>query len=145
MEIDLKENEWLAWLGLTLVIALALVGFAYIGQNATPIDAATGEARVITWNDWQALQARRAHNRELAVLRADLAAIAQTFQFPPDPVSAQILRARILQHTQGGQPTLEMARAFVQNAADGLVSWSSGQIERAEMIAFIQQAEAALK
>lgn len=145
MVIDLKENEWLTWLGLTLVIALALVGFAYIGQNATPLDAATGEARIITWSDWQVLQMRREHNRELAVLREDLTAIAQMFQFPPDPVAAQILQARIAQHTDSGQRTLEMARAHLQNAADGLVAWSSGQIEREEMIALIQQTEAALK
>jgi len=145
MEIDLKENEWLTWLGLTLIIVLVLVTFALIGQNATPIDAATGEARVIAWSDWQILQARREHNRELAVLREDLTSIAQMFQFPPDPISAQVLQSRIAQHTSNGQPTLEMARAYVQNAADGLVAWSSGGIEREDLIALIQQAEAALK
>jgi hypothetical protein len=145
MEIDLKENPWITYLSLTVIIALALVGFAFIGQNATPMDSATGQPRVIQWSDWQILQARRVHAEELAVLREDLASISLTFQFPPDPVAAQILQSRILQHTNSGQPTLELARAYLQNTADGLVAWSSGQITRDTMIGLIQQAESVLK
>ena len=141
MEIDLKENPWVAYLSLTVIIVLTLVGFAFIGRNATP----SGEPRALTWSDWQMLQARRVHAEELAALREDLASIARMFQFPPDPVAAQILRSQILQHTSSGQPTLELARAAVQNAADGLTAWSGGQIERDAMIGLIQQAEAALK
>jgi hypothetical protein len=145
MEIDLKENPWIPYLSLTVIIALALVGFAFIGQNATPMDSATGQPRVIQWSDWQMLQARRVHAEELALLRDDLTSITRMFQFPPDPVAAQILQSRILQHTNNGQPTLELARAYIQNAADGLVAWSSGQITRDVLIGLIQQAESALR
>jgi hypothetical protein len=145
IDLDLNENPWITWLALAVIIALVLVGLAFIGRNATPLDVATGEPRVIEWSDWQILQARRAHNKEIAILREDLTAIASMFQQPPDPVSAQILRSRIAQHTRSGQPTLELARAHLQNAAEGLVAWSSSQMEREELIALIQQAEAALK
>jgi hypothetical protein len=145
IDLDLQENAWITWLAAAVIIALALVGLAFIGRNATPLDVATGEPRVIEWSDWQVLQARREHNRELAVLREDLTAIALMFQQPPDPVAAQILQARISQHTRNGQPTLELARAHLQNAADGLAAWSSSQMEREELIALIQQSESALK
>src|SRR5512137_770306 len=120
IDFDLKENGWITYLALTVIVALALVGLAFIGQNVTPVDAATGRARALTWSDWQVLQARREHSSELAVLRQDLNDIALMAQKLPDPVSAQILQARIAQHTRSGQPTLELARAHVQNAANGL-------------------------
>lgn len=147
MEIDLrlKENEWITYLALAVILGLALVGLAFIGQNATPLDAATGQARRLTWSDWQVMQARRVHNNELAVLRIDLTDIATLAQQYPDPVSAQILQSHISQHTHSGQPTLELARASVQNAADGLVAWSGSQLPRDTLIALIQTAESALK
>ena len=140
MEIDLKENPWLTTLAFALLIALVLVALAFLGRNVTPV-----EPRVLQWNDWQILQARREHNKEIAILRADLNDIAVMFQQPPDPIAAQILSARIAQHTRSGQPTLEAARVHLQNAADGLVTWSGLQMERDEMIALIQSAEGALK
>lgn len=145
IDLDLQENPWLTYLALTVIISLMLVGLALIGQSATPVDAATGKPKVIAWSDWQILQARREHSSELALLREDLTSIARMFQFPPDPVAAQMLRSRIAQHTGSGQSTLEIARAHLQNAADGLVAWSGGQVERTEMILLIQQAEAALR
>lgn len=141
IDLDLRENAWVTYLALVLIIALALVGLALLGQNATPV----GQTKVLAWSDWQVLQARRAHNSELAVLRQDLNEIVLRMQKLPDPVSAQVLQTRISRHTSDGQPTLGLARAVLQNAADGLTAWSAGQIEREVMIELIQMAEIALK
>lgn len=144
MEIDLKENEWITWVSLILIAALALVGLSFIGRNATPLDAAGG-AKILAWSDWQVQQARRIHNSELVVLRRDLNSIALMAQSMPDPVPAQVLQSRIAQHTRSGQPTLELSRAHLQNAADGLLLWSSGQIEREALIRLIETAQDNLK
>jgi hypothetical protein len=141
IDLDLSENAWVTYLALALIIALALMGLALIGQNATP----DGQAKVLAWSDWQVLQARRAHNSELVVLRQDLNEIALRVQKLPDPISAQILQTRISRHTSDGQPTLELARASLQNAADGLAAWSAGQIERETLIELIQTTELFLK
>ena len=141
IDLDLREHAWITYLALVLIIALALMGLALIGQNATP----DGQAKVLAWSDWQVLQARRAHNSELSVLRQDLNEIALRVQKLPDPIAAQVLQTRISRHTSDGQPTLELARAALQNAAVGLTAWSAGQIEREAMIELIQTAETVLK
>jgi len=141
IDLDLRERAWVTYLALALTLALGLVGLALIGQNATPVEP----ARVLAWSDWQVLQARRAHNAELVVLRQDLNSIALMLQKSPDPISAQVLQARIAKHTNSGQPTLGMARASLQNAADGLAAWSESQIEREALIELIQTTESFLK
>lgn len=145
IDFDLKENEWVTYLAIALVAALVLVGLAVIGQRATPVNLVTGEPRILEWADWQLLQAQREYNKEIAVLRADIARVAAMLQTSPDPVAASILRSRVVKDTKTGLPSLSAARAATLESANGLMSWSSGLIDRTAAIALVDQAIEYLK
>lgn len=145
MEIDLDlERSWMIGVGSVLVALIVLLGLAGIGQQATPVTPA-GSPRVVTWDDWQVLQLKRAHNKEIALLRGRIEEISMLLELPPDPIAAQVLYRRVNSDAQHGLVSTAEARGATLTAADGVVRWATGQIDRDEAILAVEHAIGALK
>jgi hypothetical protein len=145
MEIDLDlERSWYVGVGAVLAALIVMLGLAGIGQEATPVTPA-GAPRVMSWDDWQVLQLRRAHNQEIAVLRGRIEEISTLLELPPDPIAAQVLYRRVYSDAQNGLVSTVEARGATLMAADGVVRWATGQINRDEAILTVEHAIGALK
>lgn len=145
MEIDLDlERSWFVGVGSVLVVLIVLLGLAGIGQQATPVTP-VGVPRVMTWDDWQVLQLKRAHNKEIVVLRGNIEEISMLLEFPPDPIAAQVLYRRVYSDVQNGLVSTAEARGATLMAADGAVRWATGQIDRDEAILTVEHALGLLK
>ena len=139
IEFNFRKNEDALWLAaFAMLIIVALVGMAQIGQNATPMD--TGAPRLLGWSDWRLLQAQRAYTKELSILRADAMQLAQALDQRPNPVTTQFLIEQIARHTKEGDPSLASARLALENAALNVRDWSTGTLDRDTAILSIQDA-----
>ena len=137
IEFNFRKNEDALWLAaFAMLIIVALVGMAQIGQNATPMD--TGAPRLLGWSDWRLLQAQRAYTKELSILRADAMQLAQALDQRPNPVTTQFLIEQIARHTKEGDPSLASARLALENAALNVRDWSTGTLDRDTAILSIQ-------
>jgi len=123
---------------------LSLLGVGALGRPYTPVSVA-GQARLLTWDDWQLLKAERQYNAERDVLRSDADALAALLNQAPDPVSAQVLAQRIAQHSADGQAALQTARTALHQAAQDVASWTSGALDRDTAVASLQTATDLLK
>ncbi|WKZ38321.1 MAG: hypothetical protein QY332_10305 [Anaerolineales bacterium] len=145
MEIDLDlERSWLMAVGGVLVVLIVLLGLAGMGQQATPVTA-VGVPRVMTWDDWQVLQLKRAHNKEIVVLGGHIDEISMLLELPPDPIAAQVLYGRVYGDVQNGLVSTAEARGATLMAADGALRWATGQLDRDEAILMTELAIGALK
>lgn len=139
IEFDSAENPFATYLAILMIVALVVVGLASFGQRVTPVDA-MGQPKVISWSDWRMFQARKAYSAEIAVLRSDAQEIAVMLETYPDPVAAQVLKARVKRHTATGVSELTVQRAALNDAALALESWSMGLLDRESAIATLQTA-----
>jgi hypothetical protein len=138
-DFEFRKNEDLLWLiAFAFLIIAALVGMAQIGQDVTPMD--TGSPRLLSWSDWQLLQAQRAYTKELAVLRVDTMRLSQTLDQQPNPVTTQFLIKQIAQDTKEGDASLSSARLALENAALNVRDWSTGTLARDTAILSVQDA-----
>jgi YD repeat-containing protein len=142
MEITINRNTLYGIL--VLVALLALLGLGAIGRPVTPVTA-DGNARLLTWNDWQILKAERRYNAERELLRADVNALASLLNQAPDPVSAQLLAQRIATHTADGEAALLPARTALQQAAQDVANWTAGALDRELAVASLLTAVNLLK
>ena len=142
MEITINRNTIYGIL--CFVALLSLLGLGALGKPYTPITA-TGDTRLLTWDDWQLFKAKQQYISEREVLRADADALASLMNQVPDPVAAQILSQRITRHTVGGQAALLSARSAMQQAAQDVASWTAGVLDRNAAIASLQSASNLLK
>ncbi len=139
IEFNFRKNEDALWLvAFAVLIIIALVGMAQIGQNATPMDS--GAPRLLGWSDWRLFQAQRAYAKELSILRADTMQLARTLDRQPNPVATQLLIKQIAQDTKEGDPALVNARLILENAALNVRDWSTGILDRNAAIASVQSA-----
>lgn len=138
IEINLRKTGDLAWMAAygCLVIAV-LVGLSMIGRQATP--PGNGIPGVLTWSDWQILQAQREHTREIILLRKDAMSLLKILGARPDPVFAQLLVDRIEGHTRDGSPALAAARHALHLAAGSVLDWSTGLTGHENAMLAIQQ------
>jgi len=67
---------------------------------------------------------------ERDTLRTDADVLASLLDKGPDPVSAQLLQERIIKHTSSGLASLSPARAALLQAAQDVVNWSAGALDR---------------
>jgi hypothetical protein len=142
MEISINRN---ALYGILVFISLlSLLGMGALGRPYTHVNSA-GDARLLTWDDWQLLKAERQYTTERDVLRSDVDALAALLNQAPDPVAAQILAQRITQHGADGQAALQTARTALQQAAQDVASWTSGALDRDTAVASLQTATDLLK
>ncbi|MGB8213539.1 MAG: hypothetical protein WCE68_08275 [Anaerolineales bacterium] len=110
-------------------LAALLVLLAVIGHPYSPLTDA-GQARLLTWDDWQWFKAEQQYAAERDTLRTDVDALAALLDKGPDPVSAQLLQERIIMHTASGLASLAPARAALLQAAQDVVNWSAGALDR---------------
>ncbi len=129
---------------LFLLSLLVLLGLASLGKSFTP-RVETGEARILSWRDWQLAQAERRFQSEREILRADVKALAAILNKSPDPVAAQLLFQRIGKGNSVGEAALQPARAALLQAAQDAASWSAGALDRDRAIASLQEASNLLK
>lgn len=120
MELELDFKRW-NWAYAAVLLLLALVGIGALGRAVTP----PGE-RLLTWSEWQVLQARQACQAELKRLRLDAEALATLLDATPDPVRAQIVAEQILPHTETGEPALSAQRDALAQAALAVRDWAMG-------------------
>jgi hypothetical protein len=142
MEISINRNTLYGIL--VFMSLLSLLGLGALGRPYTPVSRA-GDARLLTWDDWQLLKAERQYTAERDVLRSDVDALAALLNQAPDPVSAQMLAQRITQHTADGQAALQTARTALQQAAQDVASWTAGALDRDTAVASLQTATDLLK
>jgi hypothetical protein len=129
---------------LILVGLLALLGLAALGRSYT-VTTKAGSAEVLSWEDWQLAKAQKHFGSERNILRADADSLAILLDRAPDPVAAQLLAGRIGQHTSAGVSVLLPARTALLQAAQDVVSWSAGALDRDTAVASLQAAVVLLK
>jgi hypothetical protein len=147
MEIDLEfnnENNWILTIAIILVIALILVGLAAVGERMTPVNE-LGQPRVMNAVDWRIHQATRQYNEEISVLREDIRDVSILLQRSPNPIAAQILYERVAQNTREGQTTTQTARDLTLSAAESVLAWSNGLLDRTEAMSAVNAAIEVLK
>jgi hypothetical protein len=144
IEFDSRENAWMLYVTVALIVAVAVFGLASFGERVTPLDAA-GTPKVLTWSDWRAFQARRAYNERLSILRADASEIARMLNESPDPIAAQIMARTVRKHVETGGSELAPQRLALADAAAALERWSMGLTDRETAIAALERAAETLK
>lgn len=145
-ELNFKENEYAPWMTLfASILVAAIIFMAALGRGFTAMDSA-GQPQVLSWSDWRMLQAQRAYDAQLTILRHDALQVAALLdQQRPNPVVAQMLAETITRDTQGGDPSLANARAALSSAALSVRDWSSGVLDRNTAIQAVQTAFALLQ
>ena len=142
MEITINRNTIN---GILVIMAiLFLLGLGALGKPYTPITA-TGDASLLTWDDWQLFKAERRYTAEREVLRVDADALGSLLNQNPDPVAAQILAQRIARHTAEGEAALLSARSALQQTAQDVASWTAGALDRDTAVESLQTASDLLK
>jgi hypothetical protein len=139
MELELDfSKKWnlVAWLPALLLI---LFGLGALGYFTTP----AGD-KVLTWAEWQVLQARRAYQSELKVLRQDAEILAGLLQGSPDVVRAQLAADQVARDTAAGQEALADERQALYEAALLVRDWAAGAVDRPEAEAALNTAIQAL-
>jgi len=139
MELELDfSKKWnlAAWLPALLLV---LFGLGTLGYFTTP----AGD-KVLTWTEWQVLQARRAYQSELKVLRMDAEILAVLLQDSPDVVRAQLAANQVAQDTSAGQEALADERQALYVAALLVRDWAAGTVDRPEAEAALSAAIQAL-
>ena len=142
MEISIDRNT--LYTTLFLVAVLALLGLAVLGRSYSPVNEA-GEARVLSWSDWQLAKAEKRFDVERSILRQDVDELTALLNGTPDPVAAQLLAQRIGQNAAAGEAILQPARTAVLQAAEDVASWSAGALDRETAIASLEAATTLLK
>ncbi len=142
MEITIDRKT--LYLVFAFLAILSLLVMGAIGKPLTPTTD-SGQARILTWDDWQLLKAEKQYQAERDVLRSDADALADLLNSSPDPVAAQLLAERISRHTTDGEAALLLARTAIQQAAQDVASWSSGALDRDTAAASLQAAVDLLK
>lgn len=135
MEITLDRSTLFGFL--TFLALLSLLGLAALGKPYTPVTT-TGQGRILTWDDWQFFKAEQQYTSEREILRSDADALAMLLDQTPDPVTAQLLLSRIVQHTANGEAALSSARSALQQAAQDVASWTAGTLDRDTAVASLQ-------
>ncbi len=142
MEITIDRST--VYVLLVLGSLLSLLGLGVLGRPYTPVTA-SGDARLLTWDDWQLFKAEREYAAERNLLRAEDDALASLLNQAPDPVAAQILEERITRNTASGAAALQSARTALLQAAQDVASWSAGALDRDTAAASLQTATDLLK
>lgn len=122
VEIELGRGWWLA---LAPVALLAFFGIALLGRSVTPQGGG-----LLTPVEWQLVKAERAYIQELTSLRDEAENLVALLNQAPDPVRAGAAAERIAQDTLDGQPSLELQRAALVQAAEGVRLWAMGGGDR---------------
>lgn len=143
MELEInfrKDDEVYWWTALAIVVILVVVFLGWIGSGVTPVNSA-GNPRVLTWPDWQFIQAERVHTAELSILQEDATQMALMLQARPDPVAAQFLVDTIARHAKAGtDPSLASARQALENASMNVRDWAAGALDRNTAVQAVQEA-----
>lgn len=132
-DLNVSQHGLLIGLG-TLVALVVLLALGWVGQPVTPYSA-EGQPRFFTLADWHLLQAERAYQRELGVLRADAGRLAQFLNGAPNPVEVQLAVEEIQRHTASGETALAPARQALRATAGLVLDWSVGVLAREEAAA----------
>ena len=140
IELDLsREQQYVWYAAIGIAVVLVLVSLSWLGMPVTPYTEA-GTPRALGWNDWRFLQAERAYQRELVILRSYTDQLIEAVNSEPNPVAVQMLAEKILKQTGSGDPALEAARLTLVQAATDARNWSTGTLDRDSALASIQLA-----
>ena len=131
IEVDLSKLQLDWWLP---IILIALAFFAVVGRAVTPADG-----RVLTPDEWQAVQAERLYQEERAQLREYGQELAE-FLNAQDPVRVQLQVQRMVnQVSKMTSPALVAQRQAFLDAANAVVAYQQGQTSRDEAVAAVQE------
>jgi hypothetical protein len=128
MEIEIDKRLFYAMIGIAAIAFLVLLGF--LGRSVSPMDSLSGTPRLMTWQDWQMLQAERQYQREVVVLRSDADLLAGLLNNAADPVTGTVTASKITNHTTKGVDALAEARTALSQAAEDVRLWSIGAQDR---------------
>ncbi len=147
MEIELTglKKIFLQRTGLAALLLLPLaLCLGWLGSHFTPADPA-GYPLVLSWSEWQVIQAKRVYAAELGTLRREAANLGSLLDHEPDPVRAQITAERIARTFGRGQPALTYQRGLLVAAAQAIQDWSVGALPLEQARAAMQSAVRALE
>lgn len=126
MEIELTGLKRIfhqrIWIAVLLLIPV-LLGLGWLGAGYTAADKA-GYPVVLSWSEWQIVQARQVYATEQEALRREVESLADMLNQEPDPVRAQITAERIVRAYSKGQAALTYQRELLINAAGAVQDWS---------------------
>ncbi len=146
MEIELtglKTGNRTLWI-IVLVFIGTVVILGVIGRAYSPIDNA-GNPRLLTWTEWQVIQAERSYQAELDSLRQEADQLATMLNQEPDPVRAQINAERVARQYVNGQPALQYQRELVITAAQAVGDWAAGAQAFEAALGAVEQLSQALQ
>ncbi len=128
MEIELTGLKRIIhqnlWVPALLLIPVVLV-LGWLGARYTAADPA-GYPLVLSWSEWQIIQAKQVYAAELDTLRREATGLVDLLNQEPDPVRAQITAERIARSYSKGQPALAYQRELLIAAAAAVQDWSVG-------------------
>ena len=139
LEFSRSQRTLLAALLVIPIILLGALGFRY-----TPVGS-EGEAQVLTWSEWQVLQAAQRYEAELVRLQKDAEGLVTLLSQNPDPVRAQLTAERIVTAFAEGEPALRHPREQVVAAALAIQDWAVGLIDHETAAGVLQAALEALE
>lgn len=146
MEIELTGLKRIfqqrIWIAVLLLIPILLF-LGWLGAPYTDADKA-GYPKLLSWSEWQIVQARQIYNAELDTLRHEAENLSELLNQEPDPVRAQITAERINRTYAKGQPALAYPRELLISAAGAVQDWSVGALPLEQAQAAMQQAIHAL-
>jgi hypothetical protein len=110
---------------IVIVCIVVVAGILLIGRSFT-----SENGDILTPQNWQIMNSRKAYTQELYDLRTDvlaLSALLNTGQ--PDPIQGQIVTGAVLSRmTEDGHPALREERTALSDAAEATHKWSQGAI-----------------
>lgn len=134
ISLDPTARRWLSVFGVLLALVTVL-GIGWLGQVVTP-----NPARLLTWDDWQALKIERQYRAELAALRTDVGELAAALRVAPDPIRIGLLHDRLAQRHQTGLPLLAQHRAALLAANDAVYAWALTELAQTDAEFSVQEA-----
>lgn len=140
VEVEFSRSYRPVWISLALLSIFLLGG---LGYHFTPV--LEGKTQVLTWSEWQIMQAARRYTSELQRLQRVADRLAELLNRPPDPVRAQIEAESLTEELSEGEPALQHPRELLLEAALTIQDWAVGVAERKAAVNALKQAVSALE
>ncbi|MBI9044586.1 MAG: hypothetical protein JEZ06_08880 [Anaerolineaceae bacterium] len=135
IEVEISSDSAF-WTMITILFILILVGFAFLGKSVT---SETGE--ILSFQDWQIIQIRKAYMSELERLQAHTETLSGLLNTARDPVRGQVAISQVLNDLEaGGEKSLDVPRAALIQASQLALDWSIGRGSHFNAQASLQEA-----
>ncbi|MDX9866186.1 MAG: hypothetical protein RBT34_15390 [Anaerolineaceae bacterium] len=135
-DIEIFFEEYPVFGSVIMIVCIVVIaGILLIGRSFTSADG-----DILTPQNWQVMNAKKAYIQELNGLRMDALALTEILNADqPDPIQGQIVTDAVLSHTNNkeGHSALREERTALSNAAVAVRSWSQGAIAYEDVLMIV--------